>query len=248
MVYPGAGIANSTGTAWGTSYTTSGSGTILALADSPTFTTAITSTGALQLTGSDTVNQNIATSQTTGSLTIGGTGATGAITIGRSTAAQTVNIATGVNTASNKTVNIGTGGTFLTNITMGNTAGAGTLTFGQSTGAQTVNIGTGATLNATTKNIFIGSNGAVGSQTNIYVGNATRPLTCFINLNGIVTFGTSFSQVPVTVANLPSGANAIVGDRYIVSNALAPVFGANVAGGGAVVIPVYYDGTNWKVG
>jgi hypothetical protein len=36
--YPGAGIANSTGTAWGTSYTTSGTGTVLALTGSPTFT------------------------------------------------------------------------------------------------------------------------------------------------------------------------------------------------------------------
>ena len=32
MVYPGAGIANSTGSAWGTSYTTTGTGTIVALA------------------------------------------------------------------------------------------------------------------------------------------------------------------------------------------------------------------------
>jgi hypothetical protein len=38
QVYPGAGIANSTGTAWGTSYTTTGSGTVVALATSPTIT------------------------------------------------------------------------------------------------------------------------------------------------------------------------------------------------------------------
>ena len=36
QVYPGAGIANSTGSAWGTSYSTTGSGTVLALATSPT--------------------------------------------------------------------------------------------------------------------------------------------------------------------------------------------------------------------
>ena len=39
MVYPGVGIPNSTGTAWGTSYTTTGSGTVVALATSPVFTT-----------------------------------------------------------------------------------------------------------------------------------------------------------------------------------------------------------------
>jgi hypothetical protein len=38
QVYPSAGIANSTGTAWGTSYTTTGSGTVVALATSPTIT------------------------------------------------------------------------------------------------------------------------------------------------------------------------------------------------------------------
>jgi hypothetical protein len=43
-VYPGAGIANSTGTAWGTSFTTSGSGTVVALATSPTFVTPILGT------------------------------------------------------------------------------------------------------------------------------------------------------------------------------------------------------------
>lgn len=44
MVYPGAGIPNSTGSAWGTSYTTTGSGTVVALATSPSFTTPILGT------------------------------------------------------------------------------------------------------------------------------------------------------------------------------------------------------------
>lgn len=37
--YPGAGIPNSTGSAWGTSYSTTGTGTVVALATSPTFVT-----------------------------------------------------------------------------------------------------------------------------------------------------------------------------------------------------------------
>lgn len=44
MVYPGAGIPNSTGSAWGTSYSTTGSGTVVALATSPSFTTPILGT------------------------------------------------------------------------------------------------------------------------------------------------------------------------------------------------------------
>ena len=44
QVYPGAGIPNSTGSAWGTSYSTTGSGTVVALATSPTFVTPILGT------------------------------------------------------------------------------------------------------------------------------------------------------------------------------------------------------------
>jgi hypothetical protein len=33
-----------------------------------------------------------------------------------------------------------------------------------------------------------------------------------------------------------------------VSDASGPAFGATVAGSGAVAVPVYSDGTNWKVG
>ena len=48
-----------------------------------------------------------------------------------------------------------------------------------------------------------------------------------------------------TVATLPTG---VVGARAYVTNALAPVFGSTVVTGGAVTIPVFYNGTNWIVG
>lgn len=44
MIYPGAGIPNSTGSAWGTSYSTTGSGSVIALATSPTFVTPVLGT------------------------------------------------------------------------------------------------------------------------------------------------------------------------------------------------------------
>ena len=44
FIYPGAGIPNSTGTAWGTSYTTTGTGTVVALATSPSLTTPLLGT------------------------------------------------------------------------------------------------------------------------------------------------------------------------------------------------------------
>ena len=51
-----------------------------------------------------------------------------------------------------------------------------------------------------------------------------------------------------TVATLPSAAASGAGARSFVTDALTPVFGATVVTGGAVPVPVYSDGTNWKVG
>lgn len=74
----------------------------------------------------------------------------------------------------------------------------------------------------------------------------------FNRLQSILGQMDAFNIIPpttvFTVATLPSATVSGVGARSFVSDALAPVFGATVAGGGAVVTPVYSDGTNWKVG
>jgi hypothetical protein len=51
-----------------------------------------------------------------------------------------------------------------------------------------------------------------------------------------------------TVSTLPSAATSGKGARAFVTDALTPVFGSTVVTGGAVAVPVYSDGTNWKVG
>ena len=48
-----------------------------------------------------------------------------------------------------------------------------------------------------------------------------------------------------TVSTLPV---AKVGDRATVTDASASTFYSIVSGGGAMVVPVFYDGTNWRVG
>ena len=54
--------------------------------------------------------------------------------------------------------------------------------------------------------------------------------------------------VNYTVATLPSAVTSGAGARSFVTDALGPTFGATVVTGGAVAVPVYSDGTNWKVG
>ena len=269
------------------------------LSDSPTFTTAISSTGALLLGGSAAANQNIATSQTSGTLTIGGASATGALTIGQSTSTQpitiggdgtgtitvgqasgnqTVNIASiGNVSGSTKTLNIGingqassttniaigaTDGTSTTTIngaittsatiqsidlgtnqttgtlTIGGTAGTGNIRLGQSTGNQSVNIATGATISGSTKTINLGTGGTSGSTTTIGIGGTASTVTVTIRglINGRV----------YTVSTLPAG---IAGSRAFVSDATGAVtFNSLVVGGGSNGVPVYHDGTSWKVG
>lgn len=254
MVYPSAGIPNSTGSAWGTSYGTTGTGSVV-LSDSPTFTTAITSTGALQLTGSDTVNQNIATAQTTGTLAIGGTGATGAITLGQSTGAQNINISNGA--ASTSIVNIG-----------GTGASTGNINIGRSTGTQTISIGsggTGSTVTGTaTRTINIGTSSLSTGISNVTIGKQSSTVNHtttingrYVTLNASTTLSLSAPSLalpqntyisPITVSDLAFLGGVVQSSRSFVTDALAPTFGATVVGGGAVPVPVYYDGTNWKVG
>ena len=54
-----------------------------------------------------------------------------------------------------------------------------------------------------------------------------------------------------TVATLPTASVAIAGTRSAVSNANAAFtagIGAVVAGGGSNIVPVFCDGTNWRIG
>ena len=65
--------------------------------------------------------------------------------------------------------------------------------------------------------------------------------------DGIVYAQYRYRQTPVTVASLPTTSLA-VGDRMFVTDATATTFASIVAGGGSSKVPVYYDGTNWRIG
>lgn len=53
---------------------------------------------------------------------------------------------------------------------------------------------------------------------------------------------------PSLVAALPSAVTAGAGARRFVSDATVTTFASIVAGTGANPVPVYSDGTNWRIG
>ena len=55
-------------------------------------------------------------------------------------------------------------------------------------------------------------------------------------------------QTAYNVATLPSAVTSGAGAKAFVSDATATTFASTVAGGGATNVPVYSDGTDWKIG
>ena len=67
--------------------------------------------------------------------------------------------------------------------------------------------------------------------------------------NTISTFASNFALSGVyEVAKLPGADVLGVGARAFVIDSSVSTFGTTVAGGGSTKVPVYSDGTNWKVG
>lgn len=205
QVYPASGIANSTGTAWGTSYTTTGSGTVLALATSPSFTTPIlgTPTSGNFSTGTftwPTFNQN--TSGSAGSvanaLTISSplTGTSyngsGAVSIGIPAATTSVSgylTSTDWNTFNGKQP----AGSYLTTAVTSAVAGTGisvsgatgAVTFTNS-GVTSIVAGTGISISGGTGAVTI-TNSSTGGVTSAVAGNGVA----VSGATGAVTFSAS---------------------------------------------------------
>lgn len=212
MVYPGAGIPNSTGSAWGTSYTTSGTGTVVALTNSPTFVTpnlgtpsSATLTNATDLpitTGVSGLGTGVATALATnpgtaGSVVING-GALGTPSSGTLTNATGLPITTGVSglgtgVSTALTTNIGSAGSFVVNGGALGTPSSGTLT-----NATGLPLTTGVTGTLPVGN---GGTGAATFSANaVLLGNGTSAFQTVApgtNGNVLVSNGTTWvSQAP----------------------------------------------------
>ena len=88
----------------------------------------------------------------------------------------------------------------------------------------------------------------------LYQNQFNNVLRLYFNpIQGILDqLNTSSGIIPAltvyTVATLPSASTSGAGARSFVSDATATTFASTVAGGGANKVPVYSDGTNWKIG
>jgi hypothetical protein len=61
-------------------------------------------------------------------------------------------------------------------------------------------------------------------------------------------YGATPAVAPLAVAQLPSAAAVGAGARAFVNDANATTYASAVAGGGANKIPVYSDGSTWRIG
>lgn len=78
--------------------------------------------------------------------------------------------------------------------------------------------------------------------------NATQAVWAIVNaLQNSFIFGQESVTVGVsTVAGLPSAPTQ--GMRRMVTDANSTTFNAVVAAGGANIVPVFYNGTTWRIG
>lgn len=91
-----------------------------------------------------------------------------------------------------------------------------------------------------------------GTANNAFAGNTrfggvTAPVAT-VDITGTLACTSTIKPGLFTVATLPSAATASQGARLSVSDALSPVYGAAVVGGGAITVGVISTGAVWNVG
>jgi hypothetical protein len=95
-------------------------------------------------------------------------------------------------------------------------------------------------------NLYAGIGVTPALSGSVIIYDAASNATTIFSPYGTVKLGPILDLA--SLISLCSAATAGVGARAFVTDALSPVFGSTVVGGGAVNVPVYSDGTNWKVG
>jgi hypothetical protein len=124
-------------------------------------------------------------------------------------------------------------------------------------------LGTQSPIKHVTPNLELGTNYYISTNASnpiinfdandaLQYGRSTNQLDVIINSSTAFTVSNSIVQSykPVilpnyTVATLPTGQ---LGMKAFVSDATTTTFASNVVGGGSNKVPVYHDGTAWKIG
>jgi hypothetical protein len=85
----------------------------------------------------------------------------------------------------------------------------------------------------------------------LYLNQLTNVLRLYFNQENSTLFAL-VEELPVnlvyTVSTLPSASASGTGYRAFVTDATVTTFASTVVGGGANRVPVYSDGTDWKIG
>jgi hypothetical protein len=94
-----------------------------------------------------------------------------------------------------------------------------------------------------------------GDQLPVYVSNqgdarrsSITTLISYVEANFANVVAQTVNTIPVTLVQLPTATVAGAGTRAFITDGSTTTFGATVSGGGANKVPIYSDGTNWKVG
>jgi len=104
-------------------------------------------------------------------------------------------------------------------LTLGGTAQTGTQTFGQSASNHTANFGSGTTSSNNTKLVYLGANGAAGSNTTITVGPTLGyGIATFATNTNVRIANTAKSTSTTTGALTISGGLGVVGNIYTAGN------------------------------
>jgi hypothetical protein len=250
MVYPGTGIPNSTGSAWGTSYSTTGSGTVVALATSPTFVTSITA--PLHL-GGTTASSTLTLQSTSGV----GTTDSIALKVGNNGATTGLSISSAGVTTLSSALPVGSGGTGQTSYTDGQ------LLIGNSTGntltKASLTAGTGISITPGSGSITIASTVSGAAITNdtttataeypLFAAATTGSLATVYTSNANYLFTPSTAELQAKEFKATNGIyayNATVNSSYTIPtgyNALnaGPMI---VAGGATVTVST---GSVWTI-
>jgi hypothetical protein len=124
------------------------------------------------------------------------------------------------------------------------TDGSGNLTWTMGGGSGNGEVGGSNT------QVQFNNSGNFGGHSGFTFNSTSNVLNVPGNIIGAKVISSSTSiTIPVAVANLPSAATA--GQRAFVNNAnlvAAGNFGATVGAGGSNIVPVYSDGSNWRIG